>query len=242
MAKVDYQAPELTLAEIELLVADAVDYNVATAAQLTKIDQAITLAGQAACTWDGIDWWFLWGQSTFDTVDGTALYDLRTVNTNAMVDLQSVRQVWEDTTLMGKYPGGYNQYLLEFEQQTAFTGTPRSYTLFGNVNMVLYPTPDDAYTMTVHYLKRHSKITSAGSTDAALIIPAEYQMDIYVEGAIWLLRHEKVTTASLRDSPYFVEAIQRMLASAPTEYDNTSEEWPVIPDGEHVTVIVNTTL
>ena len=91
----------------------------------------------------------------------------------------------------------------------------------------------------VDYMKRHSEITSAGSSDAALIIPAEYHMDFYVESAIWLLRHEKVDTASLAQCPAFVAGIERMSASAPSEYDDTDSGGVIVPDGIPTIIIID---
>jgi len=316
MATAAYTAPGLTIAECETLVGDATGLaTTAASATLTKIDQAITLAGQAACTWDGRDWWFLNAWASFKTTsatvaaladsgaqratnvatitttavhglaagqavaisgvsdstfDGTHLiitapstttltyanegddvgaatagggtvyvpgYPLRTVNSAAMTDLFAIRQVWRSTSQLAPYPGGYNQYRLDIHQEGLREGTPVEYAVGAGMNLWLHPTPDTAYVITVDYLRRHSEITSAGSSEAALIIPAEYHMDIYVEGAIWLLRHEKVDTASLAQCPGFVSGIQRMAAAAPSEYDDSASGGPVIPDGQHVIVI-----
>ncbi len=118
--------------------------------------------------------------------------------------------------------------------KTQAAGEPLSYALHqepvasgsgSEPILYLWPAPDDAYDLWIDYFKRHSKITggTTGSEDFALIVPAEYQFGIYVEGALWLLRHEIGDVSSLRDCKPFVEAIGRMVSSAGKEY---SGEYP----------------
>ncbi len=233
-----YQAPGLSVPELELLIADAMRYNVATVVELTKIDQAITMAGEAACTMDGTDWWFLWDSGTFPTVDGTASYNLRTVNTNDMTNMFAPRMVWWSTTPMGLI--SYQEYLgLVRTQSSVGTGDSTLYAIGGDLVAYFYTTPGSVETVTIDYLKRHGKITKAGSATADLIIPAEFQNGIYVAGAVWLLRHQTADIAALQNCPEFMAAIYRMRAAAPTEYDTTSRTGVPIPDGEHVIIITD---
>ncbi|MBS3821708.1 MAG: hypothetical protein KGY81_08100 [Phycisphaerae bacterium] len=225
-----FQSPGLTIEEVETLVANATGLDTGTTAELTRIDQAITLAGQFACTCEGRSWWFLWADGTFDTVASTASYDLRTVNSNDMEDILVPVRVWRSTTPLT--PMSFLAYRdLTRSQSTVPTGAPDSYAIDGDLTMYLYETPDDAYTMYVDYYKRHSKVTNTGSTDAALIIPAEFQFGIYVSGAEWLLRHENIDPSSLLQCEPFLRTIERMDAAQPASYRASPEL--VFPGGKH---------
>jgi len=218
-----FQAPGFSPAEIEAQIADFVGYSVSDATQLTIIDQAITTAAQAACTFDGREWWFLMANATFDTVDGTASYDLRTVNTNAMTDLYVPIGVWRDTSTVRKF--NYKDYLDLIRTTDTSSGSPYRYALSGDLTMWLYPTPDDAEEVTVDYLKRHSKITGAGSVAADLIIPAEFQYRIYVLGATWLIKNDIQSMDALKANPEFIECIYNMQAARPDSYDSTGRRY-----------------
>jgi len=67
MAKTIYNKPGLTISEIETLVANSVGWDTGVPAELTKIDQLITVAGQAAATWNGAGWWWSQGRAQFNT-------------------------------------------------------------------------------------------------------------------------------------------------------------------------------
>ena len=217
MAKVAYTAPGLLIADVEARIAAVLGMSVATAADLALIDQMITLAGQAATQWQGRVWW--WARSTgdFDTVDTTKSYVLSTVNTADMADIYAPLAMWrEDETRLVKIPK--LQYD-EWNNTLSTTGAPYHYALDGQtLTAHLWPTPDDAYTIYVSYMVRHSKITSAGSTDAALIVPPEFQWGVYIDGAVWLLRHEKTDPFELENCDAFVNTMTRMAAQNPDEY------------------------
>jgi len=95
----------------------------------------------------------------------------------------------------------------------------------------LWPAPDDAYDMFVDYTKRHSKITggSSGSNDMELLVPAEFQTGIYIDGAQWLLSHDVHDSAPLKECPGWMDAIDRMTAAAPRLYDADRNE-DMFPD------------
>jgi len=223
MAQIAYNAPSMTIAELELAIARGVgwvDSNDTTigSGPTAKIDQAITAAGLAAATWNGMDWWWLHSTGSFPTVANTASYALRTVNTNDMATLWRVDKVYyDDDHEIVQLPYLEYQEWYRLDRPTASTQPPEECGITGEPPYIwLRPVPDDAYTVYVDYTRRHSKITLAGSTDAALIVPAEYQMDIYVAGAEWLLRHERFGPETLMQCPGFRHGIEQMGLGDPT--------------------------
>lgn len=197
------------------------------ASQNTNIEQAITACALAASTWEGMDWWWLHTTGTFDTVASTANYTLRTVNSNDMEDLLAVNRVYydDDWSLRPLSKREY-QHWYRIVRPNASTTKPLGYWVTGkSPTMWLYPVPDDAYTMYVDYTRQHSKITdgASGSSDAALIVPPEYQEGIYVDGPVFLLKNGLSSQASLRQCPGFMEAIDRMFESQLMLYDEDPE-------------------
>lgn len=218
---VSFDGPGLSLSEVETLIETMMDWDKSVGATMTKIDQAITAAGQAACMWEGRDWWWLHDTGNFDTVDGTASYALRTVNSNDMEDLWAVEAVFYDDDHR-LTPMTWDEYreTKVIEYAAAAEGIPTQYAVTGEAPSIYpWPVPGAAYTLYVNYIKRHSKITNAGSTDADLIVPAEFQYQVYVDGAAWLLRHETIDPADLAGSPHFKSAMERMAKAAPQHYD-----------------------
>ena len=67
MAKYDYSAAALTVATLEAAVARTLNWSVADATQLAKIDEAITAVGLAVCSWDGRPWWWQRDTMLFQT-------------------------------------------------------------------------------------------------------------------------------------------------------------------------------
>lgn len=319
MATVDYTEPVLSLAECELLCADAMGYSVATATELTKIDQAITIAGQYACTFDGRKWpWLLktarfqtntktvataansgaTRSSNVSTITTTAVHGLELGWTVKIVDVSdstfngtftlldapstttfTYAQVADDVAAAtagtgSVYAVGYQlramdltgaytataaaQIMLDLykirrvyydDNQTiqpqdfdvlrkkvvllSTSGRPYLYSLSpGDTTATgvepylwLWPAPNDEYDITVDYIRRHSKITLAASTDSALIVPDEAKYGVYVEGATWLLKHDTLSPMSLRQCPGFMGAIDILTQS--DHYDvNPNDMFP----------------
>ena len=294
MAKVAYAAAGLTIAEVEAAIESGTGFG---SSELTRIDQAITLAGQAAAAWQGRGWW--WSRkkrafvtskltvatvansgaarssnvttitttaahglaveqdvcisevsdSTFDgvyrilTVPTTTTftilnpgsdveaatagtgsvyvisYPLRSVQSNALQDLYAPYKVSVDADYdLEQIPvEQYDRYLIT----NTSVSEPQQYALYGDLHLGLLPYPDTASRLiTVHYIVRHSEITNAGSDDAALIVPAEYQWGVYVSGAEWIIKHETADPAALENCPDFVATMQRMAAAEATHFDN----------------------
>ena len=71
MTKVLYTSPGLTIDEAEKAVASGIDSlegdGSVAATLLATIDQCITVAGQTACTWQGVPWWWARGTAQFNT-------------------------------------------------------------------------------------------------------------------------------------------------------------------------------
>lgn len=225
MAKVAYTAPVMLVSEVEAAVAAATGLKVATTTELTLIDEAITSAGLAASRWDGKDWWWLRGTGSFPTVADQVSYVLRTVNSNDMASLWAVQAVYyDDDWPLGVLAWDVYQQWYRLNRPTANTTKPLQYAVTGEApSMYLRPIPDAAYTLYVDYTKRHSKITSTGSLDTALIVPGEFHMGVYVAGAIWLLQHNTSDPLRLRDCPLFAEAMGQMTGADPATLDSERE-------------------
>ena len=220
MAEAAYTAPGMTVPEVESAVGVGLGYSatdIGDSTILAKIDQAITAAALACATWDGTDWWWLHSSGSFPTVADTPSYVLRTVNTANMPALWAVDRIYyDDERELSQISWLQYQNWYRLLRPSANTASPLEWAVTGEPpTLYLSPTPDDAYTIYVDYTLRHSKITKAGSSTAALIVPAEYQWGIYVGGAEWLIRHETFEPMSLHDCPQFMEAIGRMKASNP---------------------------
>ena len=224
MAKAVYTTPGLAIADVEAAVAAALSWDVTNATQLANIDAAITVAGQSATIYGGKTWWWLRNTAAFATVASTAGYTLRTVNTNAMADLFAVEGIWRDATRHRMVQIPKWKYDDLNDAAIAAPNRPVRYAIGADMTVYLWPTPDAVYTMDVSYVRRHSKIASAGSSDSALIVPAEFQWGVYVIGATWLLKNDSINPMALSQSPQWVETMRQMEAADPTEnYDLNSD-------------------
>jgi hypothetical protein len=212
-----------TIAQLEAIIADRVKLDTSDSDELSRIDEAITVAGQAACAWEGRDWWFLHATSNFDTVDGTASYALRTVNSSVMTDLWAIERVYIETDWPLKFIE-WDQYRNNVALNST-EGKPMEYTVHGE-GLTMYPweIPDDAYTIYVDYIKRHSRIINATSADNTLLIPDIFHYSVYVDGAVWVLRNGVGDPLGLRNSPGFVDTMRRLAESDPKGYNESSDE------------------
>lgn len=237
-----FQPSGMTVAEVESAVAAILGWSTSDATSLARIDTAITLAGQEAATWRGAGWWWSKGSNTFSTVASTASYNLRTVNTAAMQDLYAPTSVYAGThwKLQQLSKDRYDQLLRH--EATSATGEPTAYALAGNLDMYLWLTPGAVYTIHVNYIKRHSKITSAGSTDGALIVPEEFRRGVYVDGAVAMIKADQLDQSFLANDAAFQNVMRRMVAAAPEGYDaeNYADRFPDARDSfdhQHIVVL-----
>ena len=65
MATSNWISPGLTTSELDTRIAKATGNDLTVAAEKLLIEQAITAAGQAACTWNGEGWWWQQARGTF---------------------------------------------------------------------------------------------------------------------------------------------------------------------------------
>lgn len=150
-----------------------------------------------------------------------ASYALRTVNSNTMQTLWGVQRVYYDDD-WDLAPMNYREYRQWWtvDRPTAGTSLPTGGMVTGEPPYFWpHPLPSAKSTIYVDYTMRHSKITSSSVT-ADFIVPAEFQDGIYAKGATYLLRHEKKDIASLKECPGFMEAIERMVANKPENFDD----------------------
>lgn len=217
-----YAAPGYSVSEIEGRVAKACGLSTSDTDSLALIDEAITVAGQTAQTWEGRNWHWALGKNTFSTVDGTGDYALRTVNSSAMADLYAPTRVWvADDYQLGKKT--YEQYQ-DWVVYAFAEGEPLEYALSGDLTMHLMPVPNAVYTITVAYLKRHSKISSGAGL---LSVPAEFHRPVYVDGAVWLIKND-LNAGGLANAEFFIRAMQRMAAADPSQYYDVMNDGPLM--------------
>ena len=305
MAKVAFTAPGYTIAEIFTRVGAIMGWDSTGTLENVAIEEAITAAGQAACTWEGRIWWWAKKRRPFKTlkatittiarvtnvvtvttaavhgivagsevkIDGTtaattafdgtftaltipstttftytdnaaddnttlgyvyvAGYPLQTVNSALLQDIWAPIKVWIDTDYyLAKW--SKDQYD-DWAVMDWSVGQPYAYAIAGEryydttgslfhpgTLIYLAPIPDTEYVINVSYVRRHSKITdgASGSLDEALIVPAEYQGSVYVDGAVYLLKNNTTDPTALQNSARFVSAMKRMAASDPeVNYD-----------------------
>ncbi|MBE3118781.1 MAG: hypothetical protein IMZ50_08510 [Candidatus Atribacteria bacterium] len=151
-------------------------------------------------------------------------FPLRTVNSSAMTAILGVTGVWWGTSYQLKSIP-WNIYIEWHTTQASSSGGDAwLYAVNGDAPTIYFwNLPTSAATITVAHIKRHSKITSAGSTDAALIVPAEYHYGIYVDGAVFAIRNRVMSPQGMYGNPDFVEALETMWGSRPEDYDTNSQ-------------------
>lgn len=122
----------------------------------------------------------------------------------------------------------HNQRLLA----TVAAGQPYQYCISGEEPYIhLWPAASSALDIYIDVVRRHSKITSVGSTDTALIIPAEFQWGTYVQGSQWILQQERMAEANLRECPALVDTIDRMAMADPAHYRD-DDPGDLFPDAQ----------
>ncbi len=230
MATSAYIAPGMTIAQIVTRITAATGITDAA-----TINEAISAAGYAASNWYGKIWWWMRGEATFALVADQAEYNLRLVDANGAEAAAAVApDLWGTTAVYfdddwAMEPISKDQY----EQNTTIltltaTASPVQYTIWAEPPIIgFWPTPNSTDDVNIKYIKRHSKIDTVSdpsSTDAALIVPAEFHRGIYVDGATWLLNHETLDPAKLEDSRSFMDAMQRMSRAEPLYFDIRSSE------------------
>lgn len=338
MAKYTYSEAGLTVSDLETLVGGSTGLDIATAAQLTKIDQAITAVGLAVCSWENGPWWWQRGTALFQTATKTlatvantgaarasnvatykttvvhgleagqtvkvsgcsdstfdgvweaasvpttttftvaqvgdnvaaagtgtvyvASYPIRSIDIAGAVTSTAANQVapqtwavtavyYDDDWLLA--PTTWERIRHDLVTLNSSASKPERYAISGGTpKLWFYPLADAAYNIRMNLVKRHSKIVggTSGAEDSCLIIPAEFQWDLYVNGAEWLLKHETADPSSLRDCPAFMAGIARMAGDDPTIgdvngfLDVRAGAWPQdrkvwqLPDGG--AIIMNT--
>ena len=216
-----FVAPGMTKTKILARVAALTGKTVGDATDLLTIYEAISTAAYIACKHR--EWWFLRSSGTFNTVDDTGTYALRT-QIDTTVDYPY--EVWYDT-------GSTNRILMQsvsHEQWRTVTNVetensiPRLWSMNGDDNMVLHPTPNLAKEITVYFIKRHGAIDATSDEKTDFIIPPEFHQPIYVDGAAWLIQHETEVAASVMDCPQYVNALNRMAATSQEGRDRRTSE------------------
>lgn len=214
-----------TVAELLTRLTAARGLASSSTAQDTESYQAITAAGRAAATWRGSPWWWQEAVGSFSTVVSTSTYALRSINNSDMSNLWSVqRAYWDDDWPLANINYRDMQMRRRILQPTGSNSDSFEYAISRNPpTLYLNPPPNtSSTTIFVDYISRHPQIdVSAFNSD--LIVPAEFQDGVYLAGAMWFMRNDVGPAPNLEDCPGFVEAMRRMAASDPTQYDDRPE-------------------
>ena len=185
MAKAAYNAPGLTLFEIETAVANALGWSITDTSQdatMNKIDEAITRAGQAAVTWKGIPWWWAQACAEFYT-------SVRTIATAANSGVQRSSNVATVTTtaVHGMTPGQFIH--ITCTDDATFNG--------------MFQIASAASTTTFTYKNKGDDVSSTTSGDGTVSVVSYPVGIIDIAGAV-------TTTAANHVAPD-VGAIQRVI-------------------------------
>lgn len=121
-------------------------------------------------------WEWLQASFTAPTVVGQNVYSLNAISPG---DIRNLDAIWTVDASKLQYTLNYLQPLklldLQQNQPTTTTGAPQAWSVWGG-NLLLYPTPDAVYTLTVAYTKKITPFTSVTSP----LLPDEY-----IDGLIW---------------------------------------------------------
>lgn len=115
---------------------------------------------------------------TFDTVLGTNSYAIV-----PSVDQESIKTLsYEDASgrFVPIYPWNIEEYVAEYSSDTNFRGAPEKYYRQGD-NIIIWPDPDDVYTITLNYL---GTLADWNDANPSITVPqAAHEIILY--GAIW---------------------------------------------------------
>lgn len=158
-----------TISDLVTLIRD----EVAGAAFTSEIEAAVN---RAVTHYSAEPWWFLEYESTATTTGGTATITLPS-------DYEIIKAM---TVTVGGYrepmcAESYDWYLDRLASTSA-SGEPRHYAIFGET-CYLWPTPDQAYTITFSYVRKLSSALTADnewSDTAADLIRYRAKWDLYL--------------------------------------------------------------
>lgn len=142
--------------------------------QSGEIARVVNWIAQASVDIESLyaDWKFLWKSNTFNTVPGTAIQDKPSDYHQYDRDKAQIDSVRGVRVIEHELWDGYDD---------GATGQPHTVVILPDGNIQLYPTPDDAYTVTLPYY-RAPKALSA-DTDTPLI-PETYHDLIWMRAVL----------------------------------------------------------
>ena len=171
-----YEAPSTPLDALRFQFARAEGLNLNDPADVTTIDLSLETGQRRIAQRDQFTWMF--GTSSFPTVADTAQYDLRSVNSAAMVDLMAVELMWiTRSQWLRPKP---RRWLNRQKAVSTDSGTPTNYVMVAESTAELWPTPSSVKTIQVAYQKRAGKV--AGDDD--ILVPADFHDALLVESRI----------------------------------------------------------
>lgn len=151
-------------------------------------------------------WWEVAGKfkfhsmeshTTFPTVSGTREYNLTTViNTAAMVVFEALKYLSvlnpDSNQHVPLTEWSVAQYEANYNEDTETRDIPTNYVRYGD-GVLLYPTPDDVYTITTYFTTVLPDVPSGGPD-----VPQEWH-EMVLYGAIWR-GHARFRDYNSRDS------------------------------------------
>lgn len=131
-------------------------------------------------------WTFLWARGTFDLVDGSTACDLSA--------LPNIGRIWADSWVDRTSTGGRRPSFISWGSldtlslDSTVEGAPIHWTRFPDASVVVYPIPDQAYTIRLDYQKDGH--TLAANADEPLIPDAELHDVIVFRGLMLYGLHD----------------------------------------------------
>ena len=112
-----------------------------------------------------VDWAFLWATKTFTTTSGDNEYTLGDLSLSTG---SAALSEWDPSSFVVDPTGSwgllnlieYRDYRLNQKLGTVPTGKPNSVVIRPDSSIILYPTPDAAYTITADYQKRPTRMSA----------------------------------------------------------------------------------
>lgn len=164
------------------------------------------------------DWNFLWGTSTLSLSADIAAYQGQ-----SDLGIWDERRIYYDGQLLSVV--AYQDYLPDPDRET---GPPEYVVIRPDNQLLIVPTPDDAYTISYDYFKR-GKVLSA-NTDEPLI-PSDYHMAIVGRALMIYGNYESAEEAKIQGQELYemhMKALDAHEAPRRAQLQGRAENSPIV--------------
>jgi hypothetical protein len=129
------------------------------------------------------DWTFLWTPFTSNTISG-----VKDVSAPIDLDMWDVDSFWLNYSTDPKKlePMGYYEWRDAYPFNPE-TGEPTFYIIRPDEDIILYPTPNDVYTLSAEYWKSPTRMSANASTSP---IPSQFDRLIIAQAKMYYAEHE----------------------------------------------------